>query len=137
MLPRFPKIRKCGVKCAGLGVVEVEFEGADNDGAEDSHQLRRGAAQPLTKTGLMIGAKPDAARKPVFVVLFNWLVHRWAFPLDSPPRQAIKPTGIVFRRCTIRKRTKCSFLSACRNEINDSYNDRMSAIFTGPAPHLH
>lgn len=78
MLLRFPKIRQCGVKCTGPGIVEVEFEGADNDRAEDSHQLRRGAAHPLTKTGLMIGAKPDAARKPVFVVLFNWLVSPWA-----------------------------------------------------------
>lgn len=48
-----------------LGVVKIEFEGADTDSAEDSHYpdvSSRGAAQPLTKTGLMIGTKPDAAR---------------------------------------------------------------------------
>lgn len=93
MLPRFSNVRKCGVKCTGLGIDEVEFEGADSDRAEDSHQLRRGAAQPLTKTGLMIGAKPDAARKPVFVVLFDWLVYPWAFPLKGAPRHAVKPNG--------------------------------------------
>lgn len=124
MLPRFPKIGRCDVKCTGLGVVEVEFEGADNDRAEDSHQLVRGAAQPLTKTGLMIGAKPDAARKPVFLVLFNCLAYPWAFPayVESRLLQAVEPTGIVFRRCATEKRIKCSFLTAGRIQANDYYN---------------
>lgn len=123
MLPRFPKIRRCDFKCTGLGVVEIEFEGADNYRAEDSHQLLRGAAQPLTKTGLMIGTKPDAARKPVFLVLFNWLVYPLAFPacVETQTLQAVEPTGIVFRRCATEKRIRCSFLAAGRIQVNDYY----------------
>lgn len=73
----------------------------------------------------MIGAKPDAARKHRIRRVVQLVGLSVGFFLDSPPRQAIKPTGIVFRRRTIEKRTtigKCSFLAAGRYKINDSYN---------------